>query len=422
MLSERREAPEEELPPPPEPAASREEVDAVAWGNYQPDAGTSALTEHKQERSSDEPPEVRPEYEPLPNVGDGATKLPANSADIWHREDGRVEGDIDLHADDKRSLTRDQVDEAAWANARAKLGEPNLEEEDTHQSLKDQAVGKEAREPGDPAHIVDSHLLVAAEEDTLDPKAYSEPYSAGRSGIGSLNHEVDSAETGMSAEASDPRVTLALEPIIDATPVDDGNCNSVYRAELADGRVGYLKPEGGEDPDLRPGDVPPHQEWHREIFACEFDRSLGFNVVPDTVPRYEVGGDIGGNASLQEEAPFKGRPLDEYEPLDRQRMAVLDYVLGNLDRHDNNYRTQRDGRPAAIDNGLTLPETSTGAIVSPWVVEQLGEPLDGDITAAVQRVDEARLRDELKFHRIRKDNRRRVARVDLLTFCDRAHI
>lgn len=56
-------------------------------------------------------------------------------------------------------------------------------------------------------------------------------------------------------------------------------------------------------------------------------------------------------------------------------MAVLDYVLANSDRHDDNYRTQPDGRPAGIDNGYCLPRDGEDGIRSDFVADALGQPL-----------------------------------------------
>lgn len=202
------------------------------------------------------------------------------------------------------------------------------------------------------------------------------------------------------AEAYDRRTSLAVEPITKIEPVLGDNCNQVYRVELADGRLGYCKPERGEARDLRPGDVPPGTEWQREIFACEFDRAVGYNLVPDTVPRYELDSPLAGNASLQEAAPYDGKAYEAYSDLDRQRMAVLDYVLGNLDRHDNNYKSQSDGRPAAIDNGLTLPEMDTGTLRSHWITDSIGKPLDPEVTKPLRTLDVTAMTNEITFHGI----------------------
>jgi len=201
-------------------------------------------------------------------------------------------------------------------------------------------------------------------------------------------------------DAYEKRISLATLPITNQEHIDGDNCNDVWRVELAGGRAGYLKPERGEVASLRPGDIPPNGQWIREIFACDFDRALGYHLVPDTVPRFESGDAIGGNASLQEEAPRQALPYDHYDALDCQRMAVLDYVLGNLDRHDGNYKTQQDGRPAAIDNGLTLPERQTGCLKSSWVADCLGKPLDSAVVEPARQLDKAWLREQLQFYGI----------------------
>lgn len=198
------------------------------------------------------------------------------------------------------------------------------------------------------------------------------------------------------------RVELALVPIQRAESVTHAEAvhvDCVYRVQLQDGRTGYLKPQQGELPDLRPGDIPEGSRYLREVAACELDRLLLLHVVPDTVPRNE---DDFGEASLQAEVPYEARPYDEYLPLDRQRMAVLDYVMANSDRHEDNYRTTADGRPAAIDNGCSFPELDNGLIVSSFVTDALGQPLDCNLLADLRGADRGDLAQELEDHRLAK--------------------
>lgn len=194
-------------------------------------------------------------------------------------------------------------------------------------------------------------------------------------------------------------VDLTLAPIERYSEVPGGHINSVYRVEVAGHGVGYLKPESGEDADARPGEIPEDGQWRRELAAFSLDSALGLGVVPTTVERHEQ---IPGaeNASLQMEAPGAARPYDAYAERDREAMAVFDYVAGNTDRHDLNYRTTADGRPAAIDNGLCFPQSDSDGLRSQFVVDVLGKPLDADLVDRVRQVDEGRLIERLSDYGI----------------------
>ena len=202
-------------------------------------------------------------------------------------------------------------------------------------------------------------------------------------------------------EQGDESKELEDVAIVDLENVDGSHSNTVYDVWLADGSHGYLKPETGETPYLRGTAIPEGQEWRREVATCHVDRALGLGVVPETVARHEA--DLGiENASLQAEAPREGKPYEEYSELDRQKMAVLDYVVANTDRHHLNYKTQDSGRPAAIDNGLALPENDSEGIRSQWVADAIGKPLDESLVMQIRDVDERQLADTLKKDGISK--------------------
>jgi hypothetical protein len=54
----------------------------------------------------------------------------------------------------------------------------------------------------------------------------------------------------------------------------------------------------------------------------------------------------------------KGKACDCNHP-DIQKIATLDFLVGNTDRHEGNLVRGTDGRFYAMDNGLSLPFTST---------------------------------------------------------------
>jgi glycosyltransferase involved in cell wall biosynthesis len=134
--------------------------------------------------------------------------------------------------------------------------------------------------------------------------------------------------------------------------------------------------------------TPDDWRYPRELAAYSTDQMLGFNLVPTTAQGSFDTPDANGIGSLQEFVPgSEGRPVAEYPAGDQQRMAVLDYVIGNSDRHGSNYLTYRDGRPAAIDNGESFPATSNEEISSRFVYNWQGKELSPDVLEQVRAVD-----------------------------------
>lgn len=91
------------------------------------------------------------------------------------------------------------------------------------------------------------------------------------------------------------------------------------------------------------------------------------------------------------------RPNKKYPQVQREQMAVLDYVIGNTDRHWGNYRTGRDGELVAIDHAFSFPESpdSRYGIRSDFVREFLNKELSTEVVDSVRAVDMDRLRTAL---------------------------
>ncbi|MBC6460483.1 hypothetical protein [Actinomadura sp. HBU206391] len=80
--------------------------------------------------------------------------------------------------------------------------------------------------------------------------------------------------------------------------------------------------------------------------------------------------------------------LGRYKVEDRERMAVLDYIGGHTDRHQNgNFLTRPDGRPGAIDNGHSFLDNTVRPIRSDFVLERMNLRLSGEVLAQVKAVD-----------------------------------
>ncbi|MFQ6398143.1 hypothetical protein ACLMAJ_32475 [Nocardia sp. KC 131] len=89
--------------------------------------------------------------------------------------------------------------------------------------------------------------------------------------------------------------------------------------------------------------------------------------------------------------------ITEYPKVQRQQMAVLDYIMANTDRHLDNYRTAHNGDVIAIDHGLTFPEEPDPkyGIRSDFVKAFQHKDLDKSVLDAVRAVHPEDLRAAL---------------------------
>ncbi|MFQ6227105.1 hypothetical protein [Nocardia sp. NPDC002869] len=193
-----------------------------------------------------------------------------------------------------------------------------------------------------------------------------------------------------------------------------GGARSVYKP-------GYLETLLGVLPDLPLRFGIPRGGGHlayREQGAYRVDEALGFGRVPPTSITNGPYG-LGSNQiwaystpshpkaaqlRLPREDWLKRNARDElrrlndrYPKIQREQMAVLDYVIGNTDRHWGNYRTGRNGDIVAIDHGLSCPESpdSRIGIRSDFVEEFHNAALSEEVMTQVDAVDLGRLRAAL---------------------------
>jgi phosphoinositide 3-/4-kinase-like protein len=164
-------------------------------------------------------------------------------------------------------------------------------------------------------------------------------------------------------------------------PVGPGGVNSTFELELEGVGHTVYKPRKGEIDCRRP--ITPGTFYLREAAAYRVDRRFGFELVPITVIR-TIDGDIG---SIQKWVELERYFITDYTRLDQARMAVLDYILANTDRHGINWRTQDSARPAAVDNGLCLPRDTSYPLRSKWVQRMVGKELPEEVQRAVLAVD-----------------------------------
>jgi hypothetical protein len=105
-------------------------------------------------------------------------------------------------------------------------------------------------------------------------------------------------------------------------------------------------------------------EKSREMAAYKISEAMGLNIVPQIEfvdygeGKGHVQGFVNGEDACTEKA---GKQFDadirSGHP-DIHRVAALDVLLGNTDRHWGNLRRGEDGRWYAIDNGLAIPDNT----------------------------------------------------------------
>ena len=114
----------------------------------------------------------------------------------------------------------------------------------------------------------------------------------------------------------------------------------------------------------RKDNIPVGTQWIREFVAYKIDRILGLNIVPISVLR-AVKGELavcteyieGKSGYLFIQGADVYDKINEIPAFEWQKMALLDWIIGNTDRHVGNFVVE-DGTNKlwAIDHGLTFPE------------------------------------------------------------------
>ena len=192
--------------------------------------------------------------------------------------------------------------------------------------------------------------------------------------------------------------------LVDRQPLKAGEKgqNSAFESRFEGGKVGIEKPQSGEDPDLR-SESSYGPMWRNELGAYAVDRAANLGVVPMTAP---ITG-IDGPGSIQQYvgSPMDSRGVDAYSQIDQQKMAILDYIQGNGDRHGANWKSQDllpgqaagDGNVAAIDNGMSFPNDSAEAMLrSDFVTNMLDKAIDPALLDSVRTIDEGALVQQLQ--------------------------
>lgn len=122
--------------------------------------------------------------------------------------------------------------------------------------------------------------------------------------------------------------------------------------------VGLWKPSSEESSARESSGIEVGSYYFREELAYKIASALGSDLIPPTIAR-EINGQWG---SFQEWRYNYKNFADTYGSISmshekKMEASVLDFVMGNTDRHDNNYMVSNDtGEVILIDNGLCFPE------------------------------------------------------------------
>lgn len=219
--------------------------------------------------------------------------------------------------------------------------------------------------------------------------------------IAGAQRQPSSADVGQARyQPSDRERTMQARRLLKpsrSARIKDGNVNGVYRLRSTDGAENIYKPISREKVGYRRKQIPSKRGEYakREVAAFRVDEALGFGLIPPTAM---VKGPK-GRGSVQQFVEVKGSiPLRNYPELQRKQLAVLDYIIGNTDRHPKNFRPDLNGNLVAIDHGLSFPETPYH-IIDKFRNYEFVEKYEGqhipEVLSAVRAVDRDRLRAAL---------------------------
>lgn len=160
---------------------------------------------------------------------------------------------------------------------------------------------------------------------------------------------------------------------------------------------------------IQAGNVSIGKDLLREVGAYQIDKLLGWDVVPPTALRFDENGAI---VSAQESAGKRKGWNDNEDWLkkvartrdktkmekrsysDFMKIALLDYILGQQDRHSGNFIVNKvTGHVAAIDNELALYGRPINRNIIQTVLKD--RPIPPDLLEDLRGLDEGDLRAAL---------------------------
>src|SRR3990167_3928644 len=222
-------------------------------------------------------------------------------------------------------------------------------------------------------------------------------------------------ETGESLLPKDETLASPLESekIVNVKP-HGGGMNESFQGQLASGQKVFIKPEPRTLRKVR-GSITPGKDIERELMASRLNWRMGNYVpIPSIVARES--GALAGvgrgseRASVQEFKGFRteGRALSDEA---WRRLALFDDVIGNTDRHGNNFLFTKEtvggpwrGEWWAIDHGLAFPEGAETWMMNAHATMRMGatpgrgNPLEAPEAAVLDKLwgDRRTLYSEVK--------------------------
>jgi hypothetical protein len=167
-----------------------------------------------------------------------------------------------------------------------------------------------------------------------------------------------------SPERSIAKATLASGKVVGGVEDLGGGVNTTKLITLEDGTQGVFKPQSGEAEGMR-GNVPSGEYYLREAAASDVAEVLGVDdIVPPVVVRSLSSEGVGSVHQYINDTLHTGGyygDANEVDDPDHDRIAAFDYVIGNEDRHSNNWLRDDDAtRVVLIDHGLSFPTDNDG--------------------------------------------------------------
>ncbi|MFZ6015450.1 MAG: hypothetical protein ACOYUZ_03790 [Patescibacteria group bacterium] len=164
--------------------------------------------------------------------------------------------------------------------------------------------------------------------------------------------------------------------------------NKPLLIRLENGQDAVYKPQNREQAELARG-IPVGSYAAREWLVAQIDQALQLDLVPPTVLRDGPEG-MGSVQAWQDNCEV-GMGVDYWESprVEQIKLALLDAITGNVDRHAGNFLVEKQtGRYVAIDNGLVFSSNAADQTWSAALREVGGQNLsDQDMQVIGSRIN-----------------------------------
>jgi hypothetical protein len=184
---------------------------------------------------------------------------------------------------------------------------------------------------------------------------------------------------------------------------EDGSYHYVLR--LKDGGRAEYRPQGGEV--ASDHSIPRGGRGYRDVAEAHLAEDLAAEHHVEAATWWEDGFDGPGSVRRLPEVELHRDPRAR-SIRERQRIAVWDYVRGALEPGD--YGEGSNGFARASGNGWSFPEDDAEVMISNWVVNNLGVPLDADYAAFLGDIPAGRLFSSSRYANLHDAARRGMVR------------